>query len=1334
MKTQFTCLILLWISISVAVAQDSIPVADCDPPKSSTYLDINNVRAMIHSGGDMWWDLQGDPEYEIPKGSGKHSSFAGSFLIGAKDQNDHIHVMAQQFRQYGVSAYPGPVISGGTDAGTTRADVCREYDKLYKINKSQVKKFRDWYACSQNPDCNTEENFPGYTIPDIILNWPAHGPQGGYAYYLAPFWDANNDGEYNPYNGDFPYFEFPEDSITDNYNCIDSRDNDPRLHGDQAIWYVYNDVGNGNPDYDGPHNPLGVEVQAQAFAFQTNGVLNNQTFYRYDVINRSTNHYHDMYFGFWTDADIGGAMDDLIGCDVSRGLGYAYNGDDYDDDYEGNPGYGENPPAFGIDVIGGPFQNNDGVDNESNWVLVDGTRQLDCSAADVMNGNINGQNFDDGVVDNERWGLTGFMYHYPTMGCCPWLTRPSTALAYYYYLTNRWKDGTHLIYGGNGYPSSPDGNIEASFLYPGSPTTDPCGYGVNEADVPGWSEETEGNPPDDRRFYTYTGPVSMQPGEVNNLTMAALWARSYSGSAFASVEALQQVSDAVQEKFDRCFRELEGPDDPELEIVELNGKLVFHIMNDQSSNNYIESYKEKDEDMQADGCNPYYKFQGYQVFQLKDADVDFESDRYDTTKVREIFQCDIRDNTEDLVNYLLNPDNAELYSRTEVRASNNGIAHSFEITTDAFPWGDSDALVNHKTMYFVAKAYAANTDCLFDPTNPQTSEYQKETYLTSRGESTVYTATAHKTEPESGGTGLNSDYGSGVEITQIAGFGNGNNVLNLRPESIDTIMSAYPWCDSTPDYRNGAGPVNIRIVDPLSVTQDDYSLYITHADETYYGKLETGFDWVLINSAGDSIWSDQSITMNNFEQIIPDAGISIAMKQVGVAAYKNENHYQNGFLDASIESNGESWLSFLPDTDHLDYYNWIRSGTYQNNELWDPNTNYDDYIGKDDNQDFENVLGGTWAPAYLASTFKYGPVYNRSQMSLDKYAPLSSVDIVITSDKSKWSRCVVLEMNENNWTLDEYGYETPVTPLTNDDSEGNALRFDLRTAASVDKDGDPDGSGTHGMGWFPGYAIDVRTGERLNIIFGEDSGLPAHNGSDMMWNPTSGVEEDGEIIFGGKHYIWVMGHTNYVLNPEISAPPYDSCQFIYDYMMEYENSGSLLAKKHALTGMMWTAIPYLQDGGELLSSDIRIRLRTGSPYFRAVEEFPVPDSVNNNYPAYRFSTDGLVPEFDQPEVAKSALDLIRVVPNPYYGHSYYESSGTRRVKITNLPESCTVSIFDVSGHLVRRFDKTGGNPWLEWDLTDRYGKPIGGGVYIVHISAPGIGEKVVKWFGALSER
>ncbi len=75
------------------------------------------------------------------------------------------------------------------------------------------------------------------------------------------------------------------------------------------------------------------------------------------------------------------------------------------------------------------------------------------------------------------------------------------------------------------------------------------------------------------------------------------------------------------------------------------------------------------------------------------------------------------------------------------------------------------------------------------------------------------------------------------------------------------------------------------------------------------------------------------------------------------------------------------------------------------------------------------------------------------------------------------------------------------------------------------------------MGWFPGYAINVETGERLNMAFGEDSWLVQDNGRDMLWNPDSiitrpngsnsngaGVRFGEESVFGGKHYIYVFGH------------------------------------------------------------------------------------------------------------------------------------------------------------------------------------------------------------------
>ena len=49
-------------------------------PQAQSDLNINNVRARILGGGDMWWDLN-DARYEVPKGGGKHSMFAGALWL-----------------------------------------------------------------------------------------------------------------------------------------------------------------------------------------------------------------------------------------------------------------------------------------------------------------------------------------------------------------------------------------------------------------------------------------------------------------------------------------------------------------------------------------------------------------------------------------------------------------------------------------------------------------------------------------------------------------------------------------------------------------------------------------------------------------------------------------------------------------------------------------------------------------------------------------------------------------------------------------------------------------------------------------------------------------------------------------------------------------------------------------------------------------------------------------------------------------------------------------------------------------------------------------------------
>lgn len=1343
----------------------------CEPGQTSTELSINNVRALIHTGGDMWWDLQGKAYYIVPADGTTSALFAGAIWVGGKDANGQLKIAAQKFRQRGIDYWPGPLITSGSAIATVTQDVCREYDKHFYITKVMVKEFRDWYACSQDPECNTEEFFPGYSIPDAILDWPAHGPAGGYDYNLAPFWDVDGDGYYNPEMGDFPYYEFANEGITDDPDCMRPRNREPKLFGDETLWWVYNDKGNIHTETGGAS--IGMEFRAQAFAFTTNDELNDMTFYNYNIINRSTYTLFDAYFGVWTDADLGNAKDDYTGCDVQRGLGYMYNGDNNDETAEGIEGYGTQPPAIGIDFFEGPYQDADGLDNSTSYEIINGVKVLSCQKGDILNGNINGLNFEDGTIDNERWGMRRFLYFNNSgTGANDNTLDPVTDIQHYNYITGLWLDNTPLRYGGTGHYSGGASDITTDFMFPGNPTTDPCGWGQGGIPQDDWSEETEENPAGDRRFVQSAGPFTLYPGAVNDITLGAVYARAPSGGPWASVEAVRKADDKAQILFENCFRVLDGPDAPELNIVEMDKKLIFHIYNKSSSNNYLEEYVEKDPSIvcsdDIDPCDEFYRFQGYQVFQYENAQVSI-SDRYNNALVREVFQCDIKDGIDKVVNYVWSEDLGANVPVKEVDGADNGITHTFVLENDLFAAGDA-RLINNREYYYTVIAYGYNNSKLYNQSVQESFNNQKKPYLAGRNNIKRYTAIPHINDPETGGTVLQADYGYGPKITMLEGYGNGNNIVEFTQETIDEIMSGYPWKATSKTYENGFGPINVKIIDPLNVPEDSYTLkfstdatirpsngFLGHKNGSSLtdGDDFIPFSYTITNSAGDIIESEVFIQYNrDYEQLFLDWGFSISIKQVNYAGYVNKNEYQNGFLTASLEFEDETqpWLDFVPDGDGQDALNWIRVG----NTITDNSINecldisFDDYQisgGEfyDENQNFEKIIGGTWAPYVFTSDKKYGLSDPSVRSQLQPYQQfISSVDIVITSDKSKWTRSCVVEMCENEWTEDEdCGLPMPVSPKINYRSEGNALKFTLRKSPSVDKEGNALNDGTHGLGWFPGYAIDVNTGERLNIVFGEDSWMVGNNGADMIWNPSEqrnnnyfeGLNSDLGPRFGGKHAIYIMRNDRaYTSQGTQTVPAYDSCKFIYDKLMAYENSnyGTSLDFQSVWKSAMWCAIPFKREGFEILATDVKIKIRVSMPYHRGQFTLASDDPQNENLPIFKFNTADVKTITQDHDQAVNALDLIRVVPNPYYGNSYYENNQLDNyVRITNLPKKCVISIFNANGGLVRQYNKDSESTFVQWDMKNSYGITIASGVYIVHVDVPGVGEKIVKWFGAL---
>jgi hypothetical protein len=60
-----------------------------------------------------------------------------------------------------------------------------------------------------------------------------------------------------------------------------------------------------------------------------------------------------------------------------------------------------------------------------------------------------------------------------------------------------------------------------------------------------------------------------------------------------------------------------------------------------------------------------------------------------------------------------------------------------------------------------------------------------------------------------------------------------------------------------------------------------------------------------------------------------------------------------------------------------------------------------------------------------------------------------------------------------------------------------------------------------------------------------------------------------------------------------------------------------------------------------------------------------------------------------------------------------------------------VSIYNLSGTLVRQYVKDDPLTTVDWDLKNHTNVPIAGGVYIIHVDVPGIGQQILKWFGVM---
>lgn len=276
----------------------------------------------------------------------------------------------------------------------------------------------------------------------------------------APWYDRDRDGQWNP--------EVDEPGIAG---------------ADQVIWYVVNDLSKARTKQLFGSPPMGLEVQATVWAYKNQPHVGGQAIYkRYRLINKSAFPIDSMYFGQFSETDIGDYADDFVGCDSVWQMGYAYNSPEPDKIFEALK---MPSPAVAYILLQGPV------------VKKQGAQAL--------------QGF-QATEDYENLKMTSFWFHATAIGL------PQPELGDY-------EQGTVFInallqgYAGlNWNDTRPF--YHSYWQYP--PSGAPTKYPLNGDPVSLAGDVEGGWYAGNRNLMINTGPFSMQPGEMQEIVIGVL--------------------------------------------------------------------------------------------------------------------------------------------------------------------------------------------------------------------------------------------------------------------------------------------------------------------------------------------------------------------------------------------------------------------------------------------------------------------------------------------------------------------------------------------------------------------------------------------------------------------------------------------------------------------------------------------------------------------------------------------------------------------------------------------------------------------------------------------
>lgn len=242
-------------------------------------LDINNIQLALTSNGRIGGGLMNDKK--VRYGNLPLIREISPWFMLNHEGNSYIRSTLYKISENDLY-FSGPYARRYDSAYIDR------YDHVWKVSKEMIDYHRKHYRDSN------------YVMPRDIAFWPAAGdPSNNEATKLAPFFDVNTNGIYDPENGDYPL-----------------------INGHQSVYAIFSPQRGNTRSMHDFHN-LRMEIHISAFAYDTNvSELQNTVFINLQVFNRSSSDYEDVKLSLATFFDE--ANYTLIGSDSLKNTYFAF--------------------------------------------------------------------------------------------------------------------------------------------------------------------------------------------------------------------------------------------------------------------------------------------------------------------------------------------------------------------------------------------------------------------------------------------------------------------------------------------------------------------------------------------------------------------------------------------------------------------------------------------------------------------------------------------------------------------------------------------------------------------------------------------------------------------------------------------------------------------------------------------------------------------------------------------------------------------------------------------------------------------------------------------------